>query len=157
MKEIIKTIPQSPEIREKMQNIWNSNFILVNMGIKVDFSNDEVIRAIIDPVQPAHRGGLGTSAVNGAVLAALFDLIIGMVGIANCDSHRTGTVQLNMNFLRPVNGDKVSVEGRLVKKGKSLVFARGEIYDENGRLCATCDGICSLDINKGPVENFMAI
>jgi uncharacterized protein (TIGR00369 family) len=157
MSEIQKTNPLSQEAREKIQKSWNSNIILTSMGIQVDFSDDNVIRAFIDPVQPHHRGGLGTAAVNGAVLSALFDLIIGLVGMVNSNNHRTGTVQLNMNFLRAVNGDKLSVEGRLVKLGKSLVFARGEIFDENNRLCSTCDGICSIDTGKPPVESFMSI
>lgn len=148
------TIPLEAEERKKVEKWWNENFILQNIGVKVDLSDETVIKARIDPVQPFHRGGLGTSAVNGAILSALFDLIIGLVGIVNSNNHRTGTVQLNMNFMRPVKGDKLLIEGRLVKQGKSLVFARGEIFDESSNICATCDGICSIDFNNPPVDSF---
>ncbi len=152
-----KTIPLGQDEKEKMEQIWNSNFILKNMGVKIDLSDDYLIKAVLDPVLPMHRGGLGTAAVNGVVLSALFDLTIGLVGIVNSRNHRTGTVQLNINFLRPVWGNSLTVEGRLVKQGKSLVFARGEIFDEKKELCATCDGICSIDFNKPEVEGFVAI
>ncbi|HZN93318.1 MAG TPA: hypothetical protein VFB81_11475, partial [Myxococcales bacterium] len=32
----------------------------------------------IDPVLPLHRGGMGTDAINGGMLAAMFDFVIGM-------------------------------------------------------------------------------
>ena len=43
MKDIQKTIPLSLSEREKMMNIWDSNIILSNMGIKVDLSDEMVI------------------------------------------------------------------------------------------------------------------
>lgn len=154
---MIKTIPLDENERKNVEDIWNNNSILKSMGVKIDLSDENVIIAIIDPILPNHRGGLGTQAVNGAVQASLFDLVIGLVGIVNSNKYRTATVQLNMNFLKPVNGDKVIVKGKLIKDGKSLIFARAEIYDAKNNLCATCDGICSIDLNKPIVENFMSL
>jgi hypothetical protein len=45
------------------------------------------VRAVIDPVLPVHRGGIGTEAVNGVVLAGLFDLVIGTGGLADAAGH----------------------------------------------------------------------
>lgn len=151
------TNPLNEEQRKKMEDEWNSNFILKHMDVKVSFSNPEYVEAYIDPIQPFHRGGMGTAAVNGAVISALFDLAIGLVGVVNADFHRTGTVQLNMNFLKPIKGNKVSVISKLVKHGKSLVFAYAEAIDENNEVCATCNGISSVDYSKGKLEHFIAI
>ncbi|MBC7475150.1 MAG: PaaI family thioesterase [Candidatus Sericytochromatia bacterium] len=154
---LIKTIPLDELERKKVENTWNSNNVLKYIGVKVDMSDENMVRAIIDPIQTLHRGGLGTEAVNGAVLSSLFDLVIGLVGIVNSNKHRTGTIQLNINFLRPLSGNKVIIEGKLIKNGKSIVFARAEAYDEDHNLCSTCDGICSIDLNKPIVDNFMSI
>jgi len=151
------TNPLSEEQRKKMQEEWNSNFILQHMNVKVNFSNPEYIEAYIYPIQPFHRGGMGTDAVNGAVISALFDLAIGLVGVVNADFHRSGTVQLNINFLKPIKGNKISVISRLVKQGKSLVFAYAEALDENNEVCATCNGISSIDYTKGKIDHFITV
>lgn len=152
-----QTNPLPPEERAEMARLWNANPVLQLMGVEVDLSDDEVLRAKIDPLKPQHRGGLGTEAVNGAVISGLFDLMIGLVGIVNSQKHRTGTVQLNIHFVRPLKGSRLLAEARLIKSGKSLIFARSEIYDEVGRICAACDGIASVDFDKPVVENFMAV
>ncbi|PIQ28888.1 hypothetical protein COW36_09435 [bacterium (Candidatus Blackallbacteria) CG17_big_fil_post_rev_8_21_14_2_50_48_46] len=157
MQTLPQTNPLSPEERLEMARLWNANPVLQVMGVEVDLSADDVLRAKIDPLKPQHRGGLGTQAVNGAVISGLFDLMIGLVGIVNSQKHRTGTVQLNIHFVRPLKGDILLAEARLVKAGQSLVFARSEIYDSEGRVCAACDGIASVDFDKPTVENFMAV
>ena len=86
----------------------------------------------------------GTDAVNGVVIAGAFDLTIGLVGHLHTLGQRSGTVQLSMHFLRPVLGDRFEVLGRVVRAGSSLVFAAAELHDENGKLCARCDGIVAV-------------
>ncbi len=73
-----------------------------------------------------------------------FDLTIGLVGHLHTLGQRSGTVQLSMHFLRPVLGDRFEVLGRVVRAGRSLVFAAAELHDENGKLCARCDGIVAV-------------
>lgn len=154
---MIKTIDLKDEEKKLLENTWNSHLSLNHLGLKIDLNDDFMIKCNIDPVQEFHRGGMGTKAVNGAILSAIFDLVIGLVGFVNANKHRTGTVQINSNFLKPLKGDKVFAEGKLIKKGKSLVFARVEIFDENRELCAFADGITSIDFNKDQVENYMVI
>ncbi|MFN8577291.1 MAG: PaaI family thioesterase [Candidatus Sericytochromatia bacterium] len=155
--EKIKTINITPENAKEMAETWNKNFLLKAMGVKIDLSDDKLVKARIDHVQDFHRGGMGTKSVNGAVLSSLFDLVIGLVGIVNSNGHRTGTVQLNINFLKPLFADTLNIEATLIKSGKSLVFARAEAFNDKGEVCATCDGICSIDTSKPIVENYMAI
>ena len=99
---------------------------------------------VIDPVQPFHRGGLGTEAVNGAVIAGLFDVAIGIVGHFHTGGRRAGTAQLSIHFLRPLKGDRVTVKGRLVRAGTNLVFAAAEALDSNETVCATAEGIVAV-------------
>ena len=114
------------------------------MGIRVDLSDPGLVRTYVNPVQPQHRGGLGTDAVNGVVMAGVFDLTIGLVGHFCTLGRRSGTAQLNIQFLRPVLGDRFEVLGRLLRAGRSLVFATAELHDEQGQLCARCDGIVAV-------------
>ncbi len=123
---------------------WNEHPGMRHMGVRVDLSAPEVVRVYVDPVQPHHRGGLGTDAVNGAVMAGVFDLTIGLVGHFCTLGQRSGTAQLNLHFIRPVLGDRFEVLGRLVRAGRSLVFATADLHDESGQLCARCDGIVAV-------------
>ncbi len=136
--------PLSDAERAALTARWNEHPGMRHMGVRVDLSASDVVRVYVDPVLPEHRGGLGTDAVNGAVIAGAFDLAIGLVGHFCALGRRTGTAQVNIHFVRPVLGDRFEVLGRLVRAGRSLVFATAELHDETGQLCARCDGIVAV-------------
>ena len=136
--------PLSDADRAAFEAQWNEHPGMQHMGVRVDLSASEVVRVYVDPVQPHHRGGLGTDAVNGAVMAGAFDLTIGLVGHFCNLNRRVGTAQLHIHFIRPVRGDRFEVLGRLVRAGGSLVFATADLHDQQGQLCARCDGIVAV-------------
>lgn len=130
--------------RSEMAAHWNGHPGMQHVGARVDLSTPNRVRAVVDPIQPFHRGGLGTEAVNGAVIAGLFDLVIGLSGYLHTRGRRAGVAQLNIQFLRPVEGDRLEVTGWPTRVGLNLVFAAAELRDERGRLCAACDGIVAV-------------
>jgi uncharacterized protein (TIGR00369 family) len=130
--------------REATAERWNEHPGMRHMGARVSISEDGTVHAVIDPLQPYHRGGLGTEAVNGAVIAGVFDLVIGLAGYQHTLERRAGVAQLNIHYLRPVEGDRLDVAGRPVRVGRNLVFAAAELRDERGVLCATADGIVAV-------------
>ncbi len=134
--------------REALEAGWNEHPGARHLGVRVDLSVPDVLRVYLDPVQPHHRGGLGTAAVNGAVMAAAFDVTIGLVGHVCHTDRRTGTAQVSLHFLQPVVGDRFEILGRLTRAGRSLVFATADLHDERGRLCARCEGIVA--VARGP-------
>ena len=138
------TIPLEPAERTRFEAMWNAAPGMLHMGARADFSDPGAVRVTIQPLQPVHRGGLGTDAVNGAVITGLCDVALGMVGHFHTMGRRAGTAQLNIQFLRPVLGDGVRAVGRLVRAGTNLVFATVEVEDMNGRVCARCDGIVAV-------------
>ena len=56
--------PLSDAERAALAAQWNEHPGVRLMGIRVDLSDPGLVRTYIDPVQPQHRGGLGTDAVN---------------------------------------------------------------------------------------------
>jgi acyl-coenzyme A thioesterase PaaI-like protein len=123
---------------------WNEHPGMKHMGARLDLSTPGVVRTVVDPVEPQHRGGLGTDAVNGAVIAGIFDLVIGLCGYLQTAGRRAGVAQLSIQFLRPVLGDRFEVVGRTNRAGKTLVFSAAELVDERGVVCARCDGIVAV-------------
>jgi len=146
------TIPFGAPERVSMAQQWTDHPGMRHMGAQADFSDPRHVRVFIDPVQPVHRGGLGTAAVNGAVIAGLFDVAVGMVGHFQTMGRRAGTAQLNINFIRPVVGDHVEVLARLVRAGSNLVFAEAEALDGAGVTCARAMGIVAVSGNGQPAD-----
>jgi uncharacterized protein (TIGR00369 family) len=138
------------ESLRQLADSWNGTGPMKRLGVRLEFERVDRVRAIIDPVEPYHRGGIGTAAVNGAVLAGLFDLAIGTVGWLSRPNTRSATVSLSMTFLRPTRGDRVVVEARLLRAGVNLTFAAAEITDGSGEVTARCDG--TVAVARGGAE-----
>ena len=132
----------------RLAEAWNPSPPMRQLGARLEFTRVDRVRAVIDPVQPFHRGGIGTEAVNGVVLAGLFDLVIGTVGWLARPDRRSATVQLSMSFLRPTTGERLEAEARLVRAGMNFLFAAAEIRDADGEVTARCDGICAVALGQ---------
>lgn len=112
------------------------------MGASLDLSDEILVRVHLSEVRPQHQGGLGSSAVNGAVIAGLFDAALGVAGVVQFPGRRAGTVELSVKFLRPTRGRQVDAWAVTLKRAEGLAFMEGELYAE-GRLCAVATGIVS--------------
>lgn len=120
-----------------------------HLGARIDLSAPSgEVRVTVDPIRHHHRGGLGTEAVNGVVIAGLFDLVVGITGYLHVYGRRAGVAQLNVQYLRPVTGDRFEVVGRPTRVGRNLVFAAAELIDERGAVCARCDGIVAVSATE---------
>jgi uncharacterized protein (TIGR00369 family) len=144
------------ESLQALAKAWNDSPPMRQLGARLEFERVDRVRAVIDPVMPYHRGGMGTGAVNGPVLAGLFDLVIGTVGWLSRPDSRSATVSLAMTFLRPTRGDRIVVEARLLRAGTNLTFAAAEILDEQGEVTARCDGTVAVAHGKFESNDFYA-
>lgn len=136
------------EALHSLAQAWNASPPMQRFGARLEFGRVDRVRAVLDPVELHHRGGMGTDAVNGVVLAGLFDLAIGTVGWLTRPDTRSATVTLSMTFLRPTRGDRVVVEARLLRAGTSLTFAAAEIFDAAGQVTARCDGTVAVALGR---------
>ena len=131
-----------------LADVWNAGPPMKHLGARLEFTRIDRVRAVIDPVLPFHRGGMGTDAINGVVLAGLFDLVVGTVGWLTRPETRSATVNLSMTFFRPTRGPRVVAEARLLRPGMNLIFAAAEITDGAGEVTARCDGTCAVAHGK---------
>jgi len=77
---------------------------------------------------------LGT--LHGGATATLIDAAIGVAIIGQLGGRPTTTVEMKLNYLRPVTHGKVRARSRIVKVGKTLVVANAEVHDSHGHLIA---------------------
>ena len=66
--------------RYQWQQDFNALPAMVAFGIKLNISDDTVVKVILAEILPQHLGGLGSDYVNGAVVAGLFDASLGVAG-----------------------------------------------------------------------------
>jgi uncharacterized protein (TIGR00369 family) len=138
--------PLKPTLEQlaKYAEAFNQSETIKHFGVRVQFPDLETCEVVLDPVLPAQRGGMGSDAVNGGVLAAIFDLVIGCTPALLDPTKRSATVQLSINFMSPVRGDRISARSRVTRGGSTLIFASASIFDAQGNECATATGVSRL-------------
>lgn len=98
-------------------------------------------------VQSQHRGGGGTHAINGGIMAYLFD---GLISAAARSVAREGykamsTLSLNIQYLQLLEAEsEVWGEAEVIKAGKSTAFVEARLFNDEGEVCSTCSGIVRL-------------
>lgn len=127
---------------------FNQSQTMRFFGARLSFPQGQKVVITLPEVRPEHRGGLGAAAINGGVLAALFDYAIGCTPALKDPTRRAATMQLSMSFERPVVGNSVRAEATIDSAGTSTLFASARMYDAQGQVCARCQGVVKLSQMK---------
>jgi len=90
---------------------------------------------------PQHRHGGGV--VQGGVITQIADAAMGM-SLATMQEDRiwNTTIELKINFIRPVVSGRVRAVGRVVQMRQTLLFGEADVLDEHGRLVARASSTC---------------
>jgi len=88
-----------------------------------------------------HANPMGT--LHGGILCDIADAAM---GIAYASTLETGesftTLELKINFLKPVWQAKLTAVGRVVKKGRTVGLVECDVTDEKGSLVARASSTC---------------
>lgn len=123
---------------------WNRSEVLRYLGIELSFPDAAICVVALPVVLARQRGGKGSDAINGGVLAALFDFAIGGTAMLAPPLRRNATAQLNLNYQRAVRGDSARCVARIDRVTKNLLFSSAELFDSQNEVCAKATGIVSL-------------
>jgi uncharacterized protein (TIGR00369 family) len=78
---------------------------------------------------------------HGGVLFSMLDTALGRAVIAELPPGRgCATVELKINYFRPVQHGTIRARGRCVQRTRSLAYAEGEIVDGEGKILARATG-----------------
>jgi len=88
-----------------------------------------------------HANPMGT--LHGGVLGDIADAAMGMAYASSLGEGETfTTLELKINFLRPVWTGKLIADGRIVKGGRSVGLVECTITDDRDRLVARASSTC---------------
>jgi uncharacterized protein (TIGR00369 family) len=90
---------------------------------------------------PQHANPMGT--LHGGVLCDIADAAMGVAYASTLAEGETfATLELKINFLKPVWTAKLRATGRIVKRGKTLGLLECDITDEHQGLVARASSTC---------------
>jgi uncharacterized protein (TIGR00369 family) len=88
-----------------------------------------------------HHNPLGS--LHGGVYCDVADAAMGMAYAATLGAGETfTTVELKINFLRPVRRARLTAKARVIKAGRSVGYVECDVKDEQGRLVARASCTC---------------
>jgi uncharacterized protein (TIGR00369 family) len=92
---------------------------------------------------PQHANPMGT--LHGGILCDIADAAMGMAFASTLAPEETfTTVELKINFFRPVWEANLKAEGRVVRRGSTIGYVECEITDERGQLIAKASSTCMV-------------
>ncbi len=88
----------------------------------------------------------GNGAVQGGAVAAMLDFAMAFAALAALPGEQGGaTTSMTVNYLKAVRAGRYEAIGRIERKGRSVVFARGELRPEGGlELAATASSVLAV-------------
>jgi len=90
-----------------------------------------------------HSNPMGT--LHGGVLCDIADAAMGVSFASTLEEDESfTTLELKINFLRPVWNDKLRAVGKVVKRGRSVGMAECDVMNSKGDLVARASSTCMV-------------
>jgi len=132
--EVIQAIKSSKrDLTEFFNSILATHPLYKFIGLQIVEVREGYAKAILNKKSEILRRG---EVVHGGVIATAIDTVIGIAVMTVNDGVDQYTVELKINFLNPLKVEPFIVIGKVIKKGKTLVFGEAEVFDGNNILCA---------------------
>jgi uncharacterized protein (TIGR00369 family) len=105
------------------------------LGLQIETAEEG--RAVMSlQIRDELRQNLGV--VHGGATASLIDSVAAIAIISLLqEGEKATTVDLTVNYLRPLRSGKVTATARVVRAGRRIIALSAEVEDEAGNLAAT--------------------
>ena len=92
---------------------------------------------------PQHANPMGT--LHGGILCDIADAAMGMAFASTLAPEESfTTVELKINFFRPVWQARLKAEGNVVQRGRTMGYVECTVIDEENRLVAKAASTCMV-------------
>ena len=128
------------EMAQRMIDAGQQPPIFKLLGAKLTEIGDGRARVELE-VDERLANPMGT--LHGGVLCDIADTAMGMAYASTLEEGESfTTLEMKINFLRPVWRARLTAEGALVQRGRTVGLAECTIADERGRLIARATSTC---------------
>jgi len=96
---------------------------------------------------PQHANPMGT--LHGGVLCDIADAAMGIAFASTlAPGESFTTIELKINFFRPVWNAQLKAEGKVVRRGRNIGYVECEILNDQGQLVAKAASTCQALRNQ---------
>ena len=125
-------------VLQDCEQVFEKFFLAKFIGLNFDYLPDDVsdsdkkelkITFNVNEMLLNPQGSL-----HGGVMAAVMDISMGH--LLNKTAGMGATIEMKIQYLRPIRQGQVTCEGRFIKKGRALSFMESRLSDDAGKLAA---------------------
>ncbi len=128
----------SPESSDRFATAPISRLV----GFRVE-PGDGPVATVSIHCTPSHHNPMGR--VHGGLVAALADAAMGIAfGRTLFDGEDFSTIEMKVNFIRPVSVGLITANARVVERGLRIGFVECSIVNEKNKLVATSTCTCTV-------------
>ena len=133
-------IPSKPDLRARLKA--NDVAVARLIGFEArDIANGRA--TVVLTAGPEHANPMGT--LHGGILCDIADAAMGMAFASTLETGESfTTVELKINFFRPVWQARLTAEGTVVQRGRTMGYVECSISDEQNRLVAKAASTCMV-------------
>jgi uncharacterized protein (TIGR00369 family) len=93
--------------------------------------------------KPEFTNAIGS--LQGGILAAMLDQTAGQAIMTTLEeSELAPTLEIKVNFIKPAKVGPLFAEGKVVHRGRSIVYAEAKLTDSEGELLATASSTARI-------------
>lgn len=134
----------TPESRIKPELVRKPGPVGMAVGRLIGFEAEAVEhgRSLVTlGAGPQHANPMGT--LHGGILCDIADAAMGIAFASTLEAEESfTTLELKINFFRPVWEARLKAEGRVLRRGSSVGYIECEVTDEQGKLVAKAASTC---------------
>jgi uncharacterized protein (TIGR00369 family) len=135
-----KETPSQPDFRERAKA--NDVPVARLIGFQAKDIGDGQATAVL-AAGPQHANPMGT--LHGGILCDIADAAMGMAFASTLAQEESfTTVELKINFFRPVWEARLRATGTVVQRGRTVGYVECTITDEENRLVAKAASTCMV-------------
>ena len=112
------------------------------LGVEVVSQTDEAVELALDAKLDHEREG---GILHGGVMMSLLDMAMaGTVARTLEPGQSTASVSITTDFLRPAGQGRLVARATLTRRGATMAFPVGELFDAHGKLVARATGVWAI-------------
>jgi uncharacterized protein (TIGR00369 family) len=133
-------VPSQPDFRQRARTDDVPIARLIGFEAK-DIADGRA--TVVLAAGPQHANPMGT--LHGGILCDIADAAMGMAFASTLAPEESfTTVELKINFFRPVWQARLKAEGTVVQRGRTMGYVECTITDEENRLVAKAASTCMV-------------